>query len=233
MDASPGTHPGPAGDARPGAPPAADPRDEVLTAAAEAFTARGFAAATLDDVARAMGATKGRVYHYHRSKLDLFAAVVRRGLEIIHADVTEAAEAAGDAPAPRLAAMARAHATSILRDRPFHRCALQGVEMHLTAATTPEQREALADLVALRDRHQKLFEDAIAAAARAGALAPAPADPRLAARTLLAALNGPVHWYRPRRGETPADRARLVSEIAAFALRGLGAEPEPTKGRKP
>lgn len=209
------------------APDPRDPRDEVLTAAAEAFTARGFAAATLDDVARAMGATKGRVYHYHRSKLDLFAAVVRRGLEIIHADVTRAAEAAGPDPAARMAAMIRAHLVSILRDRPYHRCALQGVEMHLTAATTPEQREALAGLIALRDRHQKLFEDAIAEGARAGAFHAAP-DARLAARTLLAALNGPVHWYRPRAGETEADRARIVDRIAAFALAGLGAAEDPT-----
>jgi AcrR family transcriptional regulator len=227
MDASPET----ALDAGAPAPtPERGPRDEILTAAAETFTEKGFAAASIDDVARAMGATKGRVYHYHRSKLDLFAEVVRRGLEIIHADVTRAAEAAGPDPVARVAAMIRAHLVSILRDRPFHRCALQGVEMHLTAATTPAQREALGDLIALRDRHQRLFEDAIAAGARAGAFAPA--EPRLAARTLLAALNGPVHWYRPRAGETEADRARLVEEIAAFALAGLGAEDEPTQGRK-
>jgi len=228
MDASPETA---LRDRVPDAP-AADggPRDEVLVAAAETFTAKGFAAASIDDVARAMGATKGRVYHYHRSKLDLFAAVVRRGLEIIHADVTRAAAAAAPDPAARMAAMTRAHVVSILRDRPFHRCALQGVEMHLTAATTPEQRAALADLIALRDRHQRLFEDAIAEGARGGGFGAT--DPRLAARTLLAALNGPVHWYRPRAGETEADRARLVDEIAAFALRGLGAQAEPTKGRK-
>ena len=67
-------------------------RDEVLAAAARAFMEKGFAAASIDDVARAMGATKGRVYHYYRAKLDLFVDVVRRSLEMI-GDETRAAAA--------------------------------------------------------------------------------------------------------------------------------------------
>ncbi|MEL6211903.1 MAG: TetR/AcrR family transcriptional regulator, partial [Pseudomonadota bacterium] len=82
-------------------------------------------------MARRMGATKGRVDHYYRAKLDLFVDVVRHGLEIIHRDVTAARVAAPD-PATRMAAMVRAHLRSILLEQPFHRAALQGVELHLT-----------------------------------------------------------------------------------------------------
>lgn len=212
-----GTQAGPPQDVGPRSPAQA----EVLAAAAQAFMERGFAAASIDDVARAMGATKGRVYHYYRSKLDLFVDVVRHSLEIIHADVRAAAQAAGDAPAARMAAMIRAHLGSILRDQPFHRAASQGVEMHLLAATTPDQRAALAGLVALRDRHQRLFEATLEDGVAAGAFRPC--DAKLTARSLLAALNGPVSWYRPRAGETDGDRDRLIDSIAAFALSGLAA----------
>lgn len=202
--------------------PAEAPRSaaqaEVLEAAARSFMERGFAAASIDDVARRMGATKGRVYHYYRAKLDLFADVVRHGLEIIHRDVT-AARAGAEAPADAMAAMVRAHLRSILLEQPFHRAALQGVELHLTAATTPDQREALAGVIALRDRHQREFEEALAEGVEAGVFAPC--DVKLRARTLLAALNGPVAWYRPRPNETDGDRDRLIEEIAGFALAGL------------
>ena len=36
---------------------------ELLTAAAECFMEQGFHASSIDDVARRLGATKGRVYH--------------------------------------------------------------------------------------------------------------------------------------------------------------------------
>ena len=44
-------------------------------------------------------------------------------------------------------------------------------------------------------------------------------------RTLLPALNGPVFWYRPREGETDADRAAIVDQITAFAMSGLRLRP--------
>lgn len=198
-----------------------DPRTEILHAAAHCFMQRSFGATSIDDVARAMGATKGRVYHYWRSKLDLFVDVVRFSLELIYAKV---AAAEGDGPPEvRMARMIRAHIASILEDRPFHRCAMQGVEMHRRGAATPEQREALLGVVALRDRHEKLFERVLAEGQETGVFAPG--SPRLIARALMPAINGPVFWYRPRDGETEADREILIDEIAAFALRGLGAAP--------
>lgn len=201
-----------------------DPRAEILTAAAACFTDKGFVATSIDDVARAMGATKGRVYHYWRSKLDLFVDVVRFSLDLIYIKVS-AAEGEGS-PEDRLGRMVRAHLASILRDQPFHRCALQGVDMHLRAATTPEQREALKDIIALRDRHEKLFERVLRDGQEAGVFATG--RPGVMVRTLLPALNGAVFWYRKRDAETDADREDLIEDIASFALRGLGADP----GRK-
>jgi hypothetical protein len=130
--------------------------------------------------------------------------------------------AAAEGPAEgRMERMLRAHIESILRDLPYHSCALQGVDMHMRAATTPEQREALAGLVALRDKHQRMFERVIGEGAADGRYAPC--DARLTARVLLNAANGAVFWYRPREGETEADRAELVRKIAAYCQHGLAA----------
>ncbi len=53
---------------------------ELLAAALELFTERGYAATRLDDVAKRAGVSKGTVYLYFSSKEDLFKAVVREGL---------------------------------------------------------------------------------------------------------------------------------------------------------
>ena len=68
---------------------------EILNAAAHAFMDQGFAATTLDRVADRLGATKGAVYYYYRSKSDLFFAVHRRAMELTRAALEPAATGAG------------------------------------------------------------------------------------------------------------------------------------------
>lgn len=194
--------------------------EEVLAAAAVAFMERGFAATSIDDVARGMGATKGRVYHYYRSKLDLFTDVVRRSLERIGDDVATA-EAAGGAPQTRMERMMRVHVRSILLDQPWHRCALQGVEMFLRESSAPEQRAAMTALISLRNAHEALFRRVLAEGVATGAFRPC--DVAVTVRTLMPALNGAVYWYRPREGDDDAHLDRIIDEIVAFALGGLGA----------
>jgi AcrR family transcriptional regulator len=52
-------------------------REAILAAALDEFSARGFAAARLDDVARRAGVAKGTIYLYFRDKEALFQDLVR------------------------------------------------------------------------------------------------------------------------------------------------------------
>jgi AcrR family transcriptional regulator len=65
----------------PAAGPRADRRAErrqaILAAALREFSARGFAAARLDDVAEAAGIAKGTIYLYFRDKEALFQELIR------------------------------------------------------------------------------------------------------------------------------------------------------------
>src|ERR1700756_3004283 len=54
-----------------------DRREAILAAALDEFSARGFAAARLDDVARRAGVAKGTIYLYFRDKEALFQELVR------------------------------------------------------------------------------------------------------------------------------------------------------------
>src|SRR5215471_10770131 len=54
-----------------------DRREAILAAALDEFSARGFAAARLDDVARRAGVAKGTIYLYFRDKEALFQDLVR------------------------------------------------------------------------------------------------------------------------------------------------------------
>lgn len=52
-------------------------RETILAAALDEFSARGFAATRLDDVARRAGVAKGTIYLYFRDKESLFQELVR------------------------------------------------------------------------------------------------------------------------------------------------------------
>jgi len=82
---------------------AAARRDAILDAALEEFSARGFAAARLDDVAKRAGVAKGTIYLYFADKETLFQELVRSQLGPI-VGALEAAPAA-DLPVRALAAM--------------------------------------------------------------------------------------------------------------------------------
>jgi AcrR family transcriptional regulator len=61
-------------------------REAVLAAALDEFSARGFAATRIDDVARRAGVAKGTIYLYFRDKEALFQELVRTMLvPLIHA----------------------------------------------------------------------------------------------------------------------------------------------------
>jgi AcrR family transcriptional regulator len=57
--------------------PRAERRDAILNAALEEFTASGFAAARMEDVAKRAGVAKGTLYLYFRDKEALFQELIR------------------------------------------------------------------------------------------------------------------------------------------------------------
>ena len=71
-------------------------REAILAAALEEFSASGFAATRLDDVARRAGVAKGTIYLYFRDKESLFQELVRTMLS----PVVGALEAARTADLP-------------------------------------------------------------------------------------------------------------------------------------
>ena len=88
--------PAPKSRASPRAEQAAKRREAILSAALEEFSARGFATARLEDVARRAGVAKGTIYLHFRDKETLFQELVRAELS----PVVAALEAApvGDLP---------------------------------------------------------------------------------------------------------------------------------------
>jgi AcrR family transcriptional regulator len=77
-------------------PRTAERREAILSAALDEFSARGFEAARLDDVARRAGIAKGTIYLYFRDKESLFQELIREMLTPLVGSI----EALGEADPP-------------------------------------------------------------------------------------------------------------------------------------
>lgn len=87
--------------ATPARPAEGDRTRAIIDAARREFAARGYAAARLDDIARAAGVAKGTIYLYFDSKAALFEGVVR-GHILPQLEAAEALAAAHDGPVEEL-----------------------------------------------------------------------------------------------------------------------------------
>ncbi len=191
---------------------------EILAAAAECFMEQGFHATSIDDVARRLGATKGRVYHHYSAKIDLFFDVHREGMRRLFAAVEPVLATPGDGVTV-LAAMLRAHALAMFDNHTFESVVVQGVQLHRFGAMTPAQRTELDTLIASRDRFEDLFKRQIRAARRDGSLADI--DVSIAAKTILGGVQWSLVWYRPEASDKPESRGHLAEQMVRTLIDGL------------
>jgi AcrR family transcriptional regulator len=117
-------------------------RSLLLDAAEDVFAEKGFAPATLDDIAQTAGYTKGAIYKHFATKADLFLAVSdrywRRYFDNF-ADVMSSAEQIGSRELDEIAARWR----QLSRDRGAEHAAL-GHEFTLYLVRNPDARERVA-----------------------------------------------------------------------------------------
>lgn len=119
-------------------------RDALVAAAADVFTAKGFHAASLDEIADAAGFTRGAIYSNFGSKEELLFAVYDRLDDLTLAGMADAIDERGGS-GPFADATAAAAVWTRLLNRSRDMIALS-LELHLYALRNPEARERLARL---------------------------------------------------------------------------------------
>jgi AcrR family transcriptional regulator len=195
-------------------------KQEILSRAAECFMEQGFHATSIDDVARRLGSTKGRIYHHYASKIDLFFDVHREGMRLLFAAVEPSRDTAGDGVTV-LTAMLLAHARALFDNHAFESVVAQGVQLHRFGATTPGQRQILDELIESRDRFEGMFKDQAAEAVADGTLADL--DISIAVKTMLGGLQWSLIWYRPEADARPDSREYLAGQMVRTLVEGLKA----------
>ena len=186
-------------------------RDHLLAAAAQVFAERGFHGATLDEVARVAGFTKGAVYSNFKSKDDLFLALFKTNYEREMAQIVSTLESSTVPPVDRLSDFVP---LIPLGDEQDTKAALLYVEFWLYAARNSEAQEQMA---AIDDEAVRSLAELLRTT-RAHDLTPLE-DPERVAQIIHVLFHG-ISFLRATRPELVD--SELLRVAIEFVARGLG-----------
>ena len=186
-------------------------REDVLEIAAELFRAKGYAATTTRELASALGIEKGSLYYHIASKEEVLYEIISSTTNL-NLERVEAAAAAPGTAVERIRRTFAAHIAGVHSDPNKNVTAL--LELRSVAG------EQLAELIRVRDRYERVFQDLIEQGQRSGEIR-GDVPPQYLKLALLSMANYTLVWYRPD-GRLPVEElAKLFTEVF---LRGALAE---------
>jgi AcrR family transcriptional regulator len=175
-------------------------RDELITAAAKTFSARGYERASLRKICADAGILAGSMYHHFRSKEELFVSVHAEGFRQLNQAVDRAIADESD-PWRRLEAACAAHIAALVQGNDV--LVVTGTSLFHTSG--PALRRRL-------NRDRSAYEERFRAMVEALPL-PRDVDRTILRLALLGAVNWTHIWYRPGK-KTPQQIAhQLVGKI--------------------
>lgn len=185
-------------------------RTKILLAAASTFMERGYGESSVDDVADTLGATKGRIYHYYKSKTDIFLHIHQEALRVLLENVGAEAARTDLTPKDRLFEMCRCHATVFMTTVSYQKTSMLGPNRFLLSITHPYQEASGKRIAQMRKEYEDLFVTAIEDGISAGEFRDVPA--RVATKPLLGSLNWANIWYEPPENED--DKTKYVEDVS-------------------
>jgi AcrR family transcriptional regulator len=190
---------------------------EILTAAAELFGERGYAAVSLEDVAARLDVTKGSLYYYFASKDELVTAAI----ETLGAEWTARLERLPQAhsgpAAQRLRALIREHIRIAVREYPG------ALRLFLVPQDWPEAQRSR--IKALRGQHDQLFRRVIEEGVAVGDFTVTSIDTVL--QCMHAAMSQSPIWCGPLAGQA---QDNAIDELTETLMMLVGQVPS-TPGR--
>lgn len=180
---------------------------DILKSAAAAFRRRGYHGASVDQIAAALGMTKGNLYYYFRNKEAILFGCHQYSLDVLLELLAEVR--GGTEPADvKLRALIAAFVHIILDE-------LHGTALFLDLQPlTPAHLRAV---VAKRDRFDRGLRRILQEGMDAGLFKPG--DPKLLSFAVLGAVNWIPRWYDPRGSARSAEIAEAFADVFIVGLR--------------
>jgi AcrR family transcriptional regulator len=192
--------------------------DEVLRAALRVFAAKGYRAATIDDITRELGFTRAALYYYTKSKYELLTRVVFAPVEFLLQEV-ERVRALDADPATKLSEIMRGHIRLLIEHREWFMVMIR------------EQMElAPVDAAQLQDNNRR-YREALTEILRDGEGAGLfqPQSASVVALAIAGMINWMLQWYQ-EGGELSGEQ--IADVLVSLVLGGIQQPAQHASGRR-
>ena len=187
---------------------------DVLSNAARLFREKGFERTSLKEIAEACNMLPGSLYYRYNSKEALLVELMRRGVDLVTAEV-ESAYASSDDPLERLRLCINAHLRALLVDSDA-----VYVLLFEWRALGPEARE---EIIELRDQYESLWAGILETMIAQGVVRKN-IDGRLLRLIGLGALNWVATWFDPNGAHSLDTIGDLIWQIAMDGVINKGGQ---------
>jgi TetR/AcrR family transcriptional regulator, cholesterol catabolism regulator len=196
--------------------------EEIIAAAARVFQTKGYHAATVQDIADAVGILKGSLYHHVKSKEDLLYLIVKEPIARIYETMSEIV--AGDLPAPeKLRRAILAHLEAFDRHYPH---------LFVYLHEREEMKRRFRERFKLSPKqYEQCWQQILREGVKAGTFRP-DLDVQVVSYGLLGMLNWLYKWYDPRGRLGVREVADQLSTLALAGLAAAAPRARPPRRRK-
>ena len=177
-------------------------REEILVAAAQIFSQKGFHATSMQDIAGAVNLQKASLYYHVSSKQEILVDLLDRALDLL-IERLEAVVNTEDPPDEKLRVAMRVYLATLDEYRD-----LASVLLLEHRSLEPQYHNRH---VPRRDRFEQIWRDLVKEGRDSGVFRPV--DPSLAARALLGVMNWTVTWYHPNGALSAAEIAEMFVDL--------------------
>jgi AcrR family transcriptional regulator len=188
-------------------------RDEILQAAAQIFRDKGYDAASMQDIANAVGLQKPSLYHHVASKQAILLALLDQALDLLLQDI-EQVQHSSLTPEDKLCAAIQSYVTRLASQADL--AAVLLLEYRGLAPGARRQH------IARRDRVEAAWRAILREGMAAGRFRQV--DPDVAGFALLGVQNWMITWYRSDGRLSPSE---LANDFCDLFLRGLRPDTPP------
>jgi AcrR family transcriptional regulator len=209
-------------DGQPDKPDGSDRVAQILSEAERVFARKGYAGASMRDIAVACGISKALLYHHFANKEELYSRVTVGSTDELYLFVRD--RVPSGPPSAKIRAFMVATAEYFRRYR-------WAWIASTTAFWNDPDRHRQKERMTRRDRYENFLRGLIEEAIEAGEIREV--DVPMAGRLILSSLNWMHRWYNPNKAMTPEQIADVYFDLVFNGLRAgdvsLQAPPPPPK----